>query len=52
MRAHLATIGHRTEGIAETGASADLYDLSRPADDPDGTDPVLSLPGATCLYVP
>jgi hypothetical protein len=52
MRAHLATIGHRTEGIAETGASADLYDLGQPADDPDGTDPVLGLAGATCLYVP
>lgn len=50
-RAHLATIGRRTDVYLTTGAGTELYDLRRPAPDPRGTDPLLRVAGARCLDV-
>lgn len=50
-RAHLSTIGRRTDVVLRVGAGAELYDLRGPASDPHGTDPLLRVPGARCMIV-
>ena len=50
-RAHLSTIGRRTDVFLKPGAGVELWDLRRPATDPDGRNPLLRVAGARCLDV-
>jgi Dolichyl-phosphate-mannose-protein mannosyltransferase len=50
-RAHLSTIGRRTDVYLRPGAGAELYDLRDPAPDPQGHNPLLRVAGARCLDI-
>ena len=51
-RARLATVGAKVDSYHRTGAGTDLYDLTRPPEDPGGTNPLLRTPAGRCLFIP